>query len=71
MIIFIDESIANLDEHTTTGGHMKQPRDFVDDSQNGRRFLQGAVIAVVASAVMVWAVSELLGLLMATAKAVP
>ena len=50
---------------------MKQPKDFEDDSLNGRRFLQGVVIAVAASAVMVWSANELFDLLLATAKAIP
>lgn len=50
---------------------MKQPRDFVDDSRNGRRFLQGAVIAILASAAMLWSANELFDLLLAAAKALP
>lgn len=50
---------------------MKQPKDFTDDSPNGRRFLQVVALAALASAVMVWSANELFELLLATAKAMP
>lgn len=38
---------------------MKEPRDYKDDSMDGRRFIQGVIIALIASAAIWWAGSEL------------
>lgn len=50
---------------------MKQPKDFQEDGRNGRRFWQGVVIAILASAVIVWSANELFDLMLTAAKGAP